>query len=263
MDNKEIYEKLIEEIKDYFNRNNIKKAVIGLSGGIDSSLSAKLVSDAIGKENIYGLIMPLKGLSAEEHTNDAIDLCKLIGVKYSIIDIKHYLVEFEKVDRFRCGDTCRCHGIDGLYVARRLEVRNRPGRRDRLEDGARRRGGHRSLRAVGGRPDGGARTKVLSGFGKSAWLDGQTTEDHRQRPAAVSVLHGLRRADSQGSRDVSRQVEKEEMMSTACVFIPEEHRGKTPVFRVRVAGGRALAMPQTLSFWGVAKALPPATQSGM
>ena len=98
MNNEAVYKKLINGIKDYFNKNNIKKAVVGLSGGIDSSLSAKLVADAIGKENVYGLMMPLKGLSSEEHINDAVDLCKLIGIKYSIIDIKHYLVEFEKVE---------------------------------------------------------------------------------------------------------------------------------------------------------------------
>ena len=95
---KQIYNKLVSGIKDYFNKYNIKKAVIGLSGGIDSSVSAKLVMDAIGQENVYGLIMPLKGLSSEEHINDAVELCKLIGIKYSIIDIKHYLVEFEKVE---------------------------------------------------------------------------------------------------------------------------------------------------------------------
>jgi len=98
MNNKQIYDKLIVGIKDYFTKSNVKKAVIGLSGGIDSSVSLKLVADAIGTENVYGLILPLKGLSSEEHTNDAVDLCKLFGVKYSIIDVKHYLVEFEKVE---------------------------------------------------------------------------------------------------------------------------------------------------------------------
>ena len=79
MDNeeiKQIYEKLVSGIRDYFSKNNFSKAVIGISGGIDSALSAKLVVDAIGKENVHGLIMPLKGLSSEENIKDAVERIK-------------------------------------------------------------------------------------------------------------------------------------------------------------------------------------------
>jgi len=93
----EIYNKLISGIKGYFNRNNIKNAVIGLSGGIDSSVSAKLVADAIGKENVRGLIMPLKGLSSEENIQDAVEFCTLNGIDYSLIYINDFLGEFEKL----------------------------------------------------------------------------------------------------------------------------------------------------------------------
>ena len=53
---KETYNVLVSGIKDYFKKNNFKKAVIGLSGGLDSALSAKLVADAIGKENVSSSI---------------------------------------------------------------------------------------------------------------------------------------------------------------------------------------------------------------
>lgn len=98
MNTEAVYKKLINGIRDYFTKSKIKKAVIGLSGGIDSSISAKLVADAIGKENAYGLVMPLKGLSSEEHKNDAIDVCKQIGIKYSVIYINELLKGFEKVE---------------------------------------------------------------------------------------------------------------------------------------------------------------------
>ena len=101
MDNetiKQIYDKLVTGIKSYFAKNNIKKAVIGLSGGIDSSLSAKLVADAIGKENVYGLIMPKKGLSSQENIDDARELCKWIGMKHSIVYINKFLEGFSEVD---------------------------------------------------------------------------------------------------------------------------------------------------------------------
>ncbi|MBI2655141.1 NAD+ synthase, partial [Candidatus Woesearchaeota archaeon] len=73
-DAKRVYGELIKEIRGYFQKNNVKKAVIGLSGGIDSSLSAKLVADAIGKENVHGIMMPVKGLSSDENIKDAADL---------------------------------------------------------------------------------------------------------------------------------------------------------------------------------------------
>jgi NAD+ synthase len=98
MDNEKLHKELIEGVRDYFGKHNIKKAVVGLSGGIDSSVSSKLVADAIGKENVHGLIMPLKGLSSEENINDAKELCKWIGISHTIIDIKDYLSEFKNVE---------------------------------------------------------------------------------------------------------------------------------------------------------------------
>ena len=93
-----IYKKITKGIGKYFRRNNIKKAVIGLSGGIDSSLSAKLVADAIGKENLHGIIMPVKGLSSDENIKDSVDLCRLIGISYSIIYINDFIKDFEKLE---------------------------------------------------------------------------------------------------------------------------------------------------------------------
>ena len=90
MDNETLYKKLINGIRDYFTKSNFKKAVIGLSGGIDSSLSAKLVVDAIGKENIHGLIMPYKGMSSEENMQDAVEFCNSIGISCS----KEYIDKF-------------------------------------------------------------------------------------------------------------------------------------------------------------------------
>ena len=98
MNVKEIRKKITKGIKDYFRKNNIKKAVIGLSGGIDSSLSAKLVADAIGKKNVHGIIMPFKGLSSDENVKDAVDLCRLIGISHSIIYINNFIKDFEKLE---------------------------------------------------------------------------------------------------------------------------------------------------------------------
>lgn len=101
MDNeksKKIYDKIIFGIKEYFDRCDCKKAVIGLSGGIDSSVCAKLVADALGKENVHGLIMPVMGLSSQENVADAVELCKLIGMSYSAIHINRFLEGFEDLE---------------------------------------------------------------------------------------------------------------------------------------------------------------------
>ncbi|MEK6869885.1 MAG: NAD+ synthase [Nanoarchaeota archaeon] len=98
MDNEAVYKKLVNGIRDYFTKNNVKKAVIGLSGGIDSSVSAKLVADAIGKENVHGLVMPVMGVSSQENIADAVELCKLIGIGYSVVHINRFLEGFEDLE---------------------------------------------------------------------------------------------------------------------------------------------------------------------
>jgi NAD+ synthase len=94
---KKTHNKLIKGIKVYFKKNKINKAVIGLSGGIDSALSAKLVADAIGKKNIHALIMPVKGLSSEENIKDAVEFCKSIGISYSLIYINDFIKKFQNL----------------------------------------------------------------------------------------------------------------------------------------------------------------------
>jgi len=98
MNTQEVHKKITDGIKEYFQKNGISKAVIGLSGGIDSSLSAKLVADAVGKENVHALIMPVKDLSSDENIKDAVDLCKLIGISHSIIYINDFIKYFEKLE---------------------------------------------------------------------------------------------------------------------------------------------------------------------
>ena len=95
---KQTYNILVNGIKDYFEKNKFEKAVIGLSGGLDSAVSAKLVADAIGKENVQCLIMPVKGLSSEENIQDAVEFCTLNGIDYSLMFINDFFKEFEKVE---------------------------------------------------------------------------------------------------------------------------------------------------------------------
>ena len=66
----EIYTALVLGTRDYFRKNGFKKAVIGLSGGIDSSLTAMIACDALAKENVTGVMMPSR-YSSKETQRDA------------------------------------------------------------------------------------------------------------------------------------------------------------------------------------------------
>lgn len=91
-------EKIITGIKSYFKQNNYKKAVIGLSGGIDSALAALLVSKAVGSKNLFALLMPEIGISPKKDLKDAEKFAKTLGVKYYIEPINKFLKPFKTLD---------------------------------------------------------------------------------------------------------------------------------------------------------------------
>ncbi|WP_297455883.1 NAD+ synthase [Persephonella sp.] len=96
----EIYSALITGLRDYIRKNNFEKVVIGLSGGIDSSLTATIAVDALGKENVKGVLMPSQ-YTSKESIEDATQLAKNLGIEtltLPITDIfKKYLEELAPV----------------------------------------------------------------------------------------------------------------------------------------------------------------------
>jgi len=94
----EIYQALLLGLKDYVSKNGFQKVVIGLSGGIDSSLVATLAADALGKDNVIGIFMPSRYSSSESET-DARLLAQNLGIKFITISIeqiyKIYLMVLE------------------------------------------------------------------------------------------------------------------------------------------------------------------------
>ena len=75
------YKSIVFGIKEYFKKNGFEKAVLGLSGGLDSTISCVLLVDALGKENVFGVSMPSK-ITSQESKNDARILAKNLGINF-------------------------------------------------------------------------------------------------------------------------------------------------------------------------------------
>jgi NAD+ synthase (glutamine-hydrolysing) len=82
-----IHKALVTGIRDYFVKTGFKKAVIGLSGGIDSAVCICLAAEALGRENVKALLMPSR-YSSEHSVTDSVTLTGNIGVDYEIISIE-------------------------------------------------------------------------------------------------------------------------------------------------------------------------------
>jgi NAD+ synthase (glutamine-hydrolysing) len=83
----EIYTALVLGTRDYVHKNGFKEVIIGLSGGIDSSLVAVIAADALGAENVTGISMP-SGYSSEHSKSDAQQLAENLGMNYLTIPIE-------------------------------------------------------------------------------------------------------------------------------------------------------------------------------
>ena len=81
------YKTIVQSIKDYFAKCGLKRAVLGLSGGLDSTVCAVLLVDALGKENVFGVSMPSK-LTSIESKSDARQLAENLGIGFAEVSIK-------------------------------------------------------------------------------------------------------------------------------------------------------------------------------
>ncbi|MGE4547035.1 MAG: NAD+ synthase [Desulfurella sp.] len=96
---------LIEFLKDEIGKVGFKKAVVGLSGGIDSSLVVYLLKEALGKDNVYALLMPYR-LSSKESKQDAFKVIDELGIHYKMLDITKMADSYieESFDKVRVGN---------------------------------------------------------------------------------------------------------------------------------------------------------------
>lgn len=91
-----MHDALVMGIRDYFRKLGFTKAIVGLSGGVDSALTVALAVAALGKENVLSVLMPSQ-YSSEHSVSDSLELVKNLGSPYKIIPIKDVFDQYDKI----------------------------------------------------------------------------------------------------------------------------------------------------------------------
>lgn len=118
MNTKEVYSALISGIRDYFRKNNFQKAVVGLSGGIDSSVASCLAVKALGNKNVTAILMPDLGTTSRQSIEDA----ELIVKK---LKIRHYAVPINGIVQYFEGISSKLSLKKSAYAAANAKARSR------------------------------------------------------------------------------------------------------------------------------------------
>jgi NAD+ synthase (glutamine-hydrolysing) len=90
----EIWQALVLGVKDYAAKCGFQKAVLGLSGGIDSALVAAIAVAALGADQVLGILMP-SPYSSDHSVSDALELAKLLGIQTSTLPIQSVMEGFD------------------------------------------------------------------------------------------------------------------------------------------------------------------------
>lgn len=123
------YKTVIQGIKDYFGKNGFKRAVLGLSGGLDSTVCAVLLADALGAENVFGISMPSK-ITSNESKTDAQQLAQNLGINFTMLSIKD-IVEttntclqglFSDIEGKWCGRYKESYTMDNIQARSRAVI---------------------------------------------------------------------------------------------------------------------------------------------
>lgn len=99
-DEEEVWKALELGLRDYIVKNRLKSVVLGLSGGIDSSLVATIAVDALGRENVFGVLMPSK-YSSEHSLIDAEELADNLGISTRKIPIEPAVESFKNLTELK------------------------------------------------------------------------------------------------------------------------------------------------------------------
>lgn len=95
----EIYKAMTLGLRDYVNKNNFPGVLIGLSGGIDSALSAAVAVDAIGPDRVHCVMMP-SPYTSQQSLDDAVETADLLGCRLDNISIEPAMAAFDEMLKF-------------------------------------------------------------------------------------------------------------------------------------------------------------------
>ena len=93
--NKNFYDALTLSLRDYVNNSNFSSIILGISGGIDSALSATIACDAVGKKNVKGFFLPSL-YTSKESKEDSENLSKNLGIELETIEIESLREKYNK-----------------------------------------------------------------------------------------------------------------------------------------------------------------------
>jgi len=94
-DPKQVYDRLVISVRNFFREAGRERAVVGLSGGIDSAVVLAIAVEALGKENVHAILMP-SPYSTLHSVTDAVELADNLEVKYSVVPIEGVFNKFSK-----------------------------------------------------------------------------------------------------------------------------------------------------------------------
>ncbi len=92
--------RICQFLRDFMRKTGVKGFVMGLSGGVDSSVTLALAVRGVGAECVTALVMPDENTTPEEDVRDAIELAEKLGVEYHVIEISGIIDSFGKATPF-------------------------------------------------------------------------------------------------------------------------------------------------------------------
>lgn len=106
----EMFNAVVLGIRDYFRKAGFKRAIVGMSGGIDSSLTASIAVEALGRENVIGVYMPSK-YSSQHSGEDARKVAENLGILFIEIPIQEIIESYKNILEEPLGEIRKNFGL--------------------------------------------------------------------------------------------------------------------------------------------------------